>query len=66
MEEIISRVFDHPKATQLKFLYYKQLHIQPMVFFKVVQIQQKHEQSHHVIAVEGLHPDQHFEFELTL
>jgi hypothetical protein len=29
-------------------------------------MQWKHEQSHRVIAVEGLHPDQHFVFELTL
>jgi hypothetical protein len=65
MEEVISRVFDHPKATRLKFLYYKQCHVQPMVFFKAVQMQRKHEQSHCMIAVEGLHPDQHFEFELT-
>jgi hypothetical protein len=67
MEEILSRVFHHPEATQLKFIYYKQCHIHPMVFLKAVKMQWKHEQSHRVIAVEeGLHPDQHFEFELTL
>jgi hypothetical protein len=54
MEEIISKVFNHPKATELKFMYYKQCHVQPMVFFKAVQMQQKHEQSHRVIAVQGL------------
>ena len=66
MEEIIGKVFDRPEATQLKFMYYKQRHIQPVVFFKAVQMQRKHEQSHRVIAVEGLHPDHHFLFEVTL
>jgi hypothetical protein len=66
MEEIISKVFNHPEATQLKFIYYKQRHVQPVVFFKAVQMQQKHEQSHRVIAVEGLHPDHHFLFEVML
>jgi capsid portal protein len=40
MEEVISKVFDHPEATQLKFMYYKQRHVQPVVFFKAVQMQQ--------------------------
>jgi hypothetical protein len=66
MEEIISKVFDRPEATQLQFMYYKQRHVQPVVFFKAVQMQRKHEQSHRVIAVEGLHPDHHFLFEVTL
>jgi hypothetical protein len=39
MEEIISKVFHCPEATQLKFMYYKQRHVQPMVFFKAVQMQ---------------------------
>jgi hypothetical protein len=47
-------------------MYYKQRHVQPMVFFKAVQMQGKHEQSHRVIAVEGLYPDHHFLFEVTL
>jgi hypothetical protein len=55
------------EATQLKFMFYKQHNIQPMVFFKAVQMQRKHKQSqsHQVIAVKGLHPDQHFVFDLT-
>jgi hypothetical protein len=66
MEDILSRVFNHPDATQLKFIYYKQHHVYPPVFLKAAQMQWKHKQSHQVIAVEGLHPDQHFEFELAL
>jgi hypothetical protein len=66
MEEIISKVFTHPEPTQLNFMYYKQCHVRPMVIFKAVQMQPKQEQSHSMIEVEGLHPDQHFEFELTL
>jgi hypothetical protein len=66
MEEIISKVFNRPEATPLKFMYYKQRHVRPVVFFNAVQMQQKHKQSHRVIAVEGLHPYHHFLFEVTL
>jgi hypothetical protein len=66
MENILSRVFDHPETNPLKFVYYKQHHVNPSAFVKAVQIQRKHEQSHRVIAFEGLHPNQHFDFEHTL
>jgi hypothetical protein len=36
------------------------------VFFKAVQKQHLHEQSYHVVAVEGLHPDEFFKLEATL
>jgi hypothetical protein len=66
MDEIICNSFQYPDATNLKFVYYKQRHVHPAVFFKAVQMQRKHDQSHRVVAVEGIHPDQYFAFELTL
>jgi hypothetical protein len=66
MEELLSKVFKDSKANDLHFIYYKQRHVQLPVFFKAVQKQRLHEQSYHVIAVEGIHPEEVFQFEATL
>ena len=66
MEEVLNKAFQQSQQSSLQFVYYKQRHVHPDVFMKAVQQQRKFEQSHRVVAVEGIHPDQHFEFEVTL
>jgi hypothetical protein len=66
MEELLSKVFMNSNANDLHFIYYKQRHVHLPVFFKAVQKQRLHEQSYRVIAVEGIHPNEVFEFEETL
>jgi hypothetical protein len=53
-------------AKDMQFMYYKQRHVHLDVFYKAIQTQRRHEESHRVIAVEGIHPDQFFVFETKL
>jgi hypothetical protein len=66
MEEVLSKVFMDSKADGLHFIYYKQHHVQLPVFFKAIPKQRLHEQAYHVVAVEGIHPDEFFRFEARL
>jgi hypothetical protein len=59
-------VFMNSKANDFHFVYYKQRHVHLPVFYKAIQKQRLHEQSYRVVAVEGIHPDQIFEFEIML
>jgi hypothetical protein len=66
VEELLSKVFMDSKANDLNFIYYKQRHVHLPVFFKAIQKQRLHEQSYHIVAVEGIHPNEVFEFEVML
>jgi hypothetical protein len=66
MEELLDKVFLDSTANDLNFIYYKQRHFQLEVFFRAIQMQRRHEEFYRVVAVEGIHPDQFFEFEKTL
>jgi hypothetical protein len=66
MEELLSKAFMDSKANDLHFVYYKQRHVHLPVFYKAIQKQHLHEESYRVVAVEGIHPDQIFKFEITL
>jgi hypothetical protein len=66
MEEVLDKVFMNSKANELNFVYYKQCHVHLDVFYKAIQKQHLHEESYHVVALEGIRPYQIFEFEVTL
>jgi hypothetical protein len=66
MKELLDKVFLDSTENDLGFIYYKQRHVQPEVFFRAIQMQRIHEESYRVVAVEGIHPDQFFRFEKTL
>jgi hypothetical protein len=61
MEKILKQTFLGSTANNLQFIQYVQCHVQLGVFFRAIQIQ-----SYRVVAVEGIHPDEHFVFELKL
>jgi hypothetical protein len=54
------------KTNELNFVYYKQHHVHLDVFYKAIQKQHLHEESYHVVAVEGINPEEIFNFEVTL
>jgi hypothetical protein len=66
MEEFLDKVFLDSTANDLNFMYYKERHVHLDVFYKAIQMQHHHEESYHVVAVEGIHPDEFFMFEKTL
>jgi hypothetical protein len=67
MEELFTKVFKGTTANDLNFIYYKQRHLQPVVFYGAVQTQRLHEESYRVVAVEGIQDIQHiFHFESRL
>jgi hypothetical protein len=66
MEEILSKVFMNSKANELNFVYYKQRHVHLEVFYKAIQKQRLHEESYRIVAVEGIHPEENFKFEVML
>jgi hypothetical protein len=47
-------------------MHYVEHHVQLPVFYKAIQTQRFHEKSFRVVAVEGIHPDDYFVFELKL
>jgi hypothetical protein len=66
MEELLFKAFMDSKANDLHFIHYEQRQVHLDVFYKAIQKQRLHEQSHRVVAVEGIHPDEVFKFEVTL
>jgi hypothetical protein len=66
MKQILDKVFLDSTANDLNFMYYKERHVHLDVFYKAIQMQHHHEESYHVVAVEGIHPDEFFMFEKTL
>jgi hypothetical protein len=66
MEELLSKVFMNSNADELNFVYYKQRYDQLDMFNNAIQKQRLYQQSYHVVVVEGIQPDQIFEFEVTL
>jgi hypothetical protein len=66
MEDVLCKVFMNSKANELIFVFYKQRHVHLEVFYKAIQKQRLHEESYRVVAVEGIHPDEVFKFEVIL
>jgi hypothetical protein len=66
MEKLIDKVFLGSTAKDLKFIYYKERHVHIDVFYRAIQMQRCHKESYSVVAVEGIHPDEHFVFEMKL
>jgi hypothetical protein len=66
MEKILKKTFLGTTANDLQFIHYVQRHVQLDVFYRAIQMQRCHEESYHVVAVEGIHPDDHFVFETKL
>jgi hypothetical protein len=66
MEEVLDKVFLDSTAKDLNVDYYKQRHVHLEVFYKAIQMQRCHEESYHVVAVEGIHPDEFFVFKKML
>jgi hypothetical protein len=66
MEDLLDKVFLDSTANDLQFIRYVQRHTQLGVFFRAIQMQRRYEESYRVVAVEGIHPEEHFKFELKL
>jgi hypothetical protein len=66
MGEVLDKVFLNSTANDLKFVYYKERHVHLEVFYKAIQMQRHHEESHRIVAVEGILPDHFFWSEATL
>jgi hypothetical protein len=66
MEELLDKVFLDSTANDLKFVYYKELHVHLEVFYKAIQMQRHHEESYRVAAVEVILPDNFFRPEAML
>jgi hypothetical protein len=66
MEKILKQTFLGSTANDLQFIHYVQRHVQLGVFFRAIQMQRRHEESYRVVAVEGIHPSEHFVFESRL
>jgi hypothetical protein len=62
MDDVLSKVLLNSIANELNFVYYQQRHVHLEVFYKAIQKQHLHEESYHVVAVEGIHPEEIFKF----
>jgi hypothetical protein len=66
LEKLLDKVFLDSTENDLNFIYYKERHVHLEVFYTAIQMQRCHEESYQVVAVEGIHPDQFFVFEMKL
>jgi hypothetical protein len=59
MEELFTKVFKDSTTNDLNFIYYKQRHHHLEVFYRAIQAQRLHEESYHIVAVEGIQDIDH-------
>jgi hypothetical protein len=66
MDKLLNKAFLDSTANDLQFIQYVQRHVLIDVFYRAIQMQRCHEESYCIVAVGGIHPDEHFVFQKKL